>query len=45
MKFLEKMFLMVKSKVKKKQGFNLSLQNKVFKKPQGELNLPPSFLG
>ena len=34
-----------KIKSKKKQGFNLSLENKVFKKPQGELNLPPSFLG
>ena len=35
MKFLGKMWLMIILKVKKNQGFTLSLEDTFFKKPQG----------
>ena len=46
MKFSEKMCLKIILKVTKNQGFTLSLENTVFKKPQGEGQIePPAVLG
>ena len=42
------MCLKIKSKVRKNQGFTLSLEDTFFEKPQGgqiELPLPPAVLG
>ena len=43
MKFSGKMYLMIILKVTKNQGFNLGLEDTIFKKPQrqGGVKLPP----
>ena len=43
MKFSGKMFLKIISKVTKKQGFSLSLEDTLFEKPQegGQIEPPP----
>ena len=45
MKFSGKMWLMIILKITKNQGFNLSLEDTVFEKPQGGQIDPPFVLG
>ena len=43
MKFSGKMWIMIKLNVTKNQGFTLFLEDKLFKKPQGQINTPSRF--
>ena len=42
MRFSEKMYIMIILEVTKNQGFSLSLEDKLFEKPHGWTNWPPS---